>query len=122
MRISDWSSDVCSSDLPDEALRNIQRGILAVRCRRGAVGVQCGGRGALNEKATIPSCGRIRRIYPRIYRPVPQERRRRSPIGGATIHLIIGREPVADAGGREIGRAHVELQSLKRISTAVFGL
>src|SRR3546814_6964557 len=49
MRISDWSSDACSSDLP-------------------------------------------------------QERRRRCPIGGATIRLIIGREPVADAGGRVLER------------------
>src|SRR3546814_13638034 len=78
--------------------------MLAVGCRRGGVWVQCGGRGALNENATIPSCGRIRRIYPRIYRPVPQERRRRCPIGGATIRLIIGREPVADAGGRVLER------------------
>src|SRR3546814_19240846 len=37
MRISDWSSDVCSSDLPHGRLRLLQRNaVRCARCRHGA--------------------------------------------------------------------------------------
>src|SRR3546814_6639275 len=44
MRISDWSSDVCSSDLSDEGIVGTRRQGLDVGLQRGGHGLQISGR------------------------------------------------------------------------------
>src|SRR3546814_9783724 len=84
MRISDWSSDVCSSDLHDD------------------------------DDDDGPSA-------------MPHEKARTPRIpGGQSVKALLHKTEQAGRGAvrrfDEIGRAHVELQSLMRISYAVFCL
>src|SRR3546814_9188029 len=91
MRISDWSSDVCSSDLHDPAPRGRQRG--AVPGRAPAV--------------------------PLAHPADP----RRGPRGPHAAHGATGpRRMVRPAGDRRSEEHTSELQSLMRISYAVFCL
>src|SRR3546814_5766090 len=95
MRISDWSSDVCSSDLPRRALRGRQLQPQRQHCREPAVRHAAG--------AEL-----------RLRRPGPQRHRRHRPARGG-----------AARGLRPDGRSEEhtsELQSLMRISYAVFCL
>src|SRR3546814_7016912 len=89
MRISDWSSDVCSSDLEYLALRRTGNDALARAARQRLVllGMSPG------QIAATERSGRVHNVVTI-----------RTPVGG------------------EIGRAHVELQSLMRITYAVFCL
>src|SRR3546814_7607752 len=113
MRISDWSSDVCSSDLSRQG-----------RQRRGA------GR-AVGQKRARCARALIRRCAPPS--PAAQEKGWCGWRGGSDESP----SPAAQEKGwfklrgesckpfsrlREIGRAHAELQSLMRISYAVFCL
>src|SRR3546814_957574 len=95
MRISDWSSDVCSSDLPDEpgqpVVERLPRKLqLLAELLGGLIGLQ------LDQLE--------RRIV------IALEEGFGAPIGGDRLD------------GEEIGRAPSELQSLMRISYAVFCL
>src|SRR3546814_6178233 len=119
MRISDWSSDVCSSDLID--LRELPR---SLRLRE-----RCDGRLALRAKKADPLALRVER-----------RARRRDPGFGtraASVALVDLRladraavnqrlTPVAGlARQHQVGRSEEhtsELQSLMRISYAVFCL
>src|SRR3546814_8229256 len=116
MRISDWSSDVCSSDLGKaktaEAAppRSTPPAPVADPCAglSGARAVQC----RADTRALDRRCGG----------PNPQKTAECLAYAKART----GAEP-AKAVERhwvqiEIGRAHVELQSLMRISYAVFRL
>src|SRR3546814_1610426 len=103
MRISDWSSDVCSSDLPRSGGKLIDE----------AFGEKGGG----------------------AVRARPPDARFKSGIGMAMRHLqrrnVIGRDraldrisirALVDRYSRQIGKHTSELQSLMRISYAVFCL
>src|SRR3546814_3288343 len=91
MRISDWSSDVCSSDL--EVRLASSHAVVAI---------------------AVPIA--------------PQSVRRKLISPAADVWCCAGTELSASAvsptkkKGMQIGRAHVELQSLMRISYAVFCL
>src|SRR3546814_2511169 len=111
MRISDWSSDVCSSDLEAVAVLDDLRGLLEDRHdlldadhlalgdrgdhdtgRGGADGARQNALGEADEAGLgVAQLGDV------------------EAVGAAVV-------------GEEIGRAHVELQSLMRISYAVFCL
>src|SRR3546814_4960230 len=116
MRISDWSSDVCSSDLNCSTIRSV------ILCLRGA------DQGVGNGK----ECN----IYPRVDRRTEQRQSSRSPHTGTD-----DRGAAEPQEGLEIRTAHArqrraspavlrprseehtsELQSLMRISYAVFCL
>src|SRR3546814_10198618 len=106
MRISDWSSDVCSSDLtpddyPSRALREEREGTTGFKLAIDANGkvVDCqitssSGSPDLDAEACKNLMRRAR------FRPAED----------------------TDGNAMEIGRAHVELQSLMRMSYAVFCL
>src|SRR3546814_2318392 len=108
MRISDWSSDVCSSDL------FLQEGLAIRRCRRSAYASRCTpgqpqaapGRGG----PTLP-------VFRQVVQALAQERRLQAPRarGAAT-----GRGSVQQPARSEEHTS--ELQSLMRISYAVFCL
>src|SRR3546814_4438565 len=119
MRISDWSSDVCSSDLRQEGAgsrreRKTPSGTPEAAQRLAAASQPVGGT-LVTDYLAGRSIGPLQagdplRFHPRCYyrpsRKDPPGTRRAWP---AMIAL-------------EIGRAHVELQSLMRISYAVFCL
>src|SRR3546814_10322404 len=108
MRISDWSSDVCSSDLPlprSAQLVFVSDFLMQLEDIERALRYygQGGQRGALLQvldpaEESLPYDGRVR------FDGLEQE-----------PSLLISRV-------EEIGRAHVSLQSLMRISYAVFRL
>src|SRR3546814_5851058 len=109
MRISDWSSDVCSSDLHGPAVRAKRRSGVAdrTRCFRKA--------GRYARKTQVPLIGIP--LFPEAGR---LQMRVMQQIRGA-----------CDQRGRNLGLSHQfkrseehtsELQSLMRISYAVFGL
>src|SRR3546814_8382893 len=106
MRISDWSSDVCSSDLPHLCRDRVSgRG-----AREWAIGVeQVVGDPGQRAKADDDAQWR---------RPDHQfELHRMVPVG--LVGRVLVRRAIAPG---EIGRAHSELPSLMRISYAVFSL
>src|SRR3546814_2680399 len=105
MRISDWSSDVCSSDLPSDFFgqayspgRAVKKSLRAARQREIVRYVQSNH--AVSERRSCAVLTFDRRTVR--YRSVRADQ----------TPLIM----------RKIGRAHVELQSLMRISYAVFCL
>src|SRR3546814_7196704 len=106
MRISDWSSDVCSSDLS------------AGPCRRSAW--HRGGRGASPADEFRGRAGRRARKFRAGARGPAEKNHRRAARGGrgrARSH------PASPAGGAARSEEHTsELQSLMRISYAVFCL
>src|SRR3546814_2631736 len=110
MRISDWSSDVCSSDLSLEARRSRSNSL-----RGGVVGTNVG---CCARKAASKKLERVIVMLPPSR--VGAGRRRRKDDRGCTSRPF--REPQCPTAGHEIGRAHSELQSLMRISYAVFCL
>src|SRR3546814_10739683 len=107
MRISDWSSDVCSSDLAN--LGVLAKKKLARRC--------------VEEPAELASMPPSIRAY---RQPTVGLRAQDRPHGlKPKLSAVIGRSTQIEAirdPTAEIGRAHVELQSLMRISYAVFCL
>src|SRR3546814_3922801 len=133
MRISDWSSDVCSSDLPDSFANSTYYSISAFRFIDGAGSAHAGrwafepeaAFGALDKAAlaSLPTDHLFTDLGARLARgPL----RWRMTITVAAPGDITNNATVAWPADRqsieEIGRAHVELQSLMRISYAVFGL
>src|SRR3546814_959276 len=96
MRISDWSSDVCSSDLKIERDTGIT-GAMARQRYEELVPL-----GRLGEALDV--------AYGVLYFASDESRH------------VTGAQLVIDGGSTQIGRAHVELQSLMRISYAVFCL
>src|SRR3546814_6871674 len=106
MRISDWSSDVCSSDLPDR--RRALRALSALQCLRlGRKGAAFGG----DRNQLV---GRDDGIHPC---PAGQLRR-----PGATCPLYLCGAVGASPGGRRSEEHTSELQSLMRNSYAVLCL
>src|SRR3546814_9617247 len=111
MRISDWSSDVCSSDLEPSAGEARLR---ARRPRPAPEAVQPDRQGAEERRPPLRPLGPALRPFPRrrpavLLRLLPQRRG----------------DPGAGAGGQEAARSEEhtsELQSLMRISYAVFCL
>src|SRR3546814_1652874 len=112
MRISDWSSDVCSSDL-DPGHRCLD----AFRRDFGGRPLVAGGEREVEEAVRVVEA----RPQQLAARQVLVGRRNapphRHPRG---VERLAGTE--ARQRGAKIGRAHVELQSLMRISYAVFCL
>src|SRR3546814_5543985 len=103
MRISDWSSDVCSSDLAADALHPFRRPRRSGRCgtpgREGAAQ-----KGRITKLGDHGIVGHSQFLIAMRSRPARHRLRRPRPDSG------------------KIGRAHAELQSLMRISYAVFCL
>src|SRR3546814_10587084 len=134
MRISDWSSDVCSSDLADRERQAWILGHAVVRHARWQVEHVAGGQHpvvARGESLQQPDLGILaevqRRVVPRVDLPAPvaerlqQEhvvlvdvRTDRAAGGGEADHHVV------DAPRSEEHTS--ELQSLMRISYAVFCL
>src|SRR3546814_9018714 len=106
MRISDWSSDVCSSDLSVTVGKNMQME------RRRFVSGALGGGAAAAMAAWFPAWAQP--VSPGITAPLPT-------VSGNDITLRIARQTMR-IDGKQIGRAPSELQSLMRISYAVFCL
>src|SRR3546814_10430993 len=98
MRISDWSSDVCSSDLLAVHRRRLRRVRGADRIIPMAVEVHPGV--AFHLRARVAA--------PRIF--------------GRHLAAPLGHDRPDIGGPAQIGRAQSELQSLMRISYAVFCL
>src|SRR3546814_5580157 len=101
MRISDWSSDVCSSDL--------------LELRRGAGAYICGEESAMLE--SIEGKRGLPRHRPPYIAEIGLFGR---PTLNQNVETVFWVRDIVEQG--EIGRAHVELQSLMRISYAVFCL
>src|SRR3546814_10778247 len=113
MRISDWSSDVCSSDLVDAADRTGGGGAVVLLAEHPAAGAGAAGGGhAVRGDLRRPAARRRGRAILRQFRIIP-DRLCRSR-----------RQPVPLSGARPIrSEEHTsELQSLMRISYAVFCL
>src|SRR3546814_3595145 len=104
MRISDWSSDVCSSDLHAQQFRLARDFITNARARL-----------ELPQIALVLDQLDIeRQLIARHHRPLEA-----TVIDAGKIQ----HQTIAGAqAGFELGRAHAELQSLMRISYAVFCL
>src|SRR3546814_2932201 len=123
MRISDWSSDVCSSDLVVLAAGALEPGVVGAEgqpVERAAVPVELdrivlgGGDLAMGALGALEGVGRAQRVL------VVQ-----APVGaGRELVQFAVQRQVADAG-RRAGRSEEhtsELQSLMRISYDVFCL
>src|SRR3546814_4479130 len=115
MRISDWSSDVCSSDLakaaprlPFRALGNAKAGAQLLNLRR-----------VHHARMIVLVPGKRQAIaLDRI-----GDEQGRAIVAGAVEGLDQRLDAMAaQVGHEQIGRAHVELQSLMRSSYAVFCL
>src|SRR3546814_3589209 len=122
MRISDWSSDVCSSDLPQRSDERLDRLLVLERlddCDHPFdIDAVAGEGGQLSDRNRTPGIavdgiGAI-------------EARRRSVVEGQLDLLTLDSEGVVFAGGLDRhprSEEHTsELQSLMRISYAVFCL
>src|SRR3546814_4119479 len=121
MRISDWSSDVCSSDLEHHALHVPVApeafGEVAVVGRGGRREGLEEAVGAFEDRARREESGarEERRPVARLRRPAGMQ-----PLGPGTVGQVLD-----DAGGGRGGRSEEhtsELQSLMRNSYAVFCL
>src|SRR3546814_19675782 len=108
MRISDWSSDVCSSDL--EAHRSQDRGDVYALCSyRGQAGAGCGrtgGKSAAGDYRGIPFYGgasMTRKTHAATRKPaaLPAGYDR---ITGGTVEVL---DPAAPAAARPTGSASV---------------
>src|SRR3546814_3094164 len=134
MRISDWSSDVCSSDLPSPALWTAHpgaaRGLQSIG--HPHIGTAQGTLLAYQPRIN-PAGAPTASPSPRVFLfALPQGRcatwHTPHDTPGAW-HSLLGTLPspggqtgAGEHQGRQIGRAHAELQSLMRNSYAVFGL
>src|SRR3546814_5959968 len=107
MRISDWSSDVCSSDL--ERLLHIK----------------ASPRGSLSRSAMVAS-RLLARLQETDVEPLDLFDADLPPFGGAVIegrYALLSGQPVAEDAAADRSEEHTsELQSLMRISYAVFCL
>src|SRR3546814_7069769 len=107
MRISDWSSDVCSSDLLFDALRGENFLAQAVGDAKAAV---------VGEQRQ-PFCGALDKLG---HLPVRGERAEARAVG--EVRVVAAEEVVAELAGDRSEEHTSELQSLMRISYAVFCL
>src|SRR3546814_8245117 len=121
LRISDWSSDVCSSDLSSTAVSSIAsgkiKGLVVMRDERVPV------------LPDVPSAAET--AHPGLHYdiwnmmlvpkgvPAPVVRQLNDAVNRVLASPAV-QQRYAQMG--EIGRAHAELQSQMRISYAVFGL
>src|SRR3546814_4631833 len=107
MRISDWSSDVCSSDLHNapEAGRHRRKG----------------GRTSSPPRSIPPACLGGRALRPPLPLSVPSRRKKPRPGSNTTPHSGRDRYPHSPSSPRSEEHTS-ELQSLMRISYAVFCL
>src|SRR3546814_9781596 len=137
MRISDWSSDVCSSDLVHRHHRRAQPGDGAIGGRRGAIAdleqksapiFDCHGLFSLRKiickrgvaGCSSPACSWLpqrRRQWPR-----PPTRAKLSPNASAPISKSRSKRKRPPRITRRSEEHTSELQSLMRISYAVFCL
>src|SRR3546814_9595056 len=106
MRISDWSSDVCSSDLPRRRADDLGDAPALVERRRARL-ARCGGAGCLRGVR----CGQ----------GVELRRAAAAGRGDGGVHRVRRRDHPRYARGRSEEHTS-ELQSLMRISYAVFCL
>src|SRR3546814_3130856 len=128
MRISDWSSDVCSSDLC--CAQNAQKeagtggpglqwfaGGTPVGCRRLSKEERAGGGYPVSSIiiGALAMLAEVEAFALDLCRDAPAGDR----LGDREGDGRADRRP-GDRDGDQIGRAHVELQSLMRISYAVF--
>src|SRR3546814_6426776 len=95
MRISDWSSDVCSSDLGD----------LAIGLERAGRPVWRAHRFLSRRQISVPEFGRAPALFAR-----------------AGFRTIAGQDPAPHARRQRSEEHTPELQSLMSIQTTVFGL
>src|SRR3546814_7408084 len=99
MRISDWSSDVCSSDLGVAPVRDAITSCRRVRMVRADWAAVVGGGGAFVIDTPANRC-RSRALLPRaaagylLHRPVWRSARQIPSTSGAAIALEIGRAHV----------------------------
>src|SRR3546814_6912988 len=108
MRISDWSSDVCSSDLADARRRGIPARTAAVAARRGA-----------EDRAVGPASEALRAAPVRDLAAQPPDAAVQRARTERHRHAAA---PLADHRQRRSEEHTSELQSLMRISYAVFCL
>src|SRR3546814_6705290 len=111
MRISDWSSDVCSSDLLAQAPLPLT---LVALAKTLAHWLSTG----LPLAVIAPLLAILMQMEPSAI-PVLLLA---LLLGTPSLSLIGAIGAALTLGARQIGRAHVELQSLMRISSAVFCL
>src|SRR3546814_20221007 len=113
MRISDWSSDVCSSDLPKEfaSIPRICPGYGLITRNPEVVG---SGEGDLVKRSPEPTIIGIRRVcHPEISSPLPASRYRRrsgdrkSVVSGKRVSVRV------DLGGRRIIKKKSNTQTKK---------
>src|SRR3546814_10576285 len=126
MRISDWSSDVCSSDLADDLRHHAVRGArIAVRQRRTRRALLVGGRtgaaGADRAGAWRRRCARRGRDDAELSAVGLCPRGVRRAVDVAVADALAPRRGGA-ADDRRSEEHTSELQSLMRISYAVFCL
>src|SRR3546814_10858644 len=132
MRISDWSSDVCSSDLDDDGLAGKGTG-RGGRERDGARG--SGDRSTLDQRAHCREAGFVDALRDQVGQLALAARRRTEARGPAPEGAVaVGHRLQRDLGDIVVERhlafndgirseEHTsELQSLMRISSAVFCL
>src|SRR3546814_2304715 len=117
MRISDWSSDVCSSDLPCPA-----RTAAAWSCNRPAA---CASRSRRTAPTSGSGTGSSARAagQTRFSRPLRSRRGLRAPdlVAAGDMAVLVAHRGRA-VGGERSEEHTSELQSLMRISYAVFCL
>src|SRR3546814_17732668 len=126
MRISDWSSDVCSSDLRDRMRHRLDRGVLRQR------GVERGGRlGKMPHDRLLLAVGQ----HVLGARELDRERRQHCEVAGDRKSAVLGKgvSVRVDLGGRRIikNKNHDELtkytfwtkriQQYKKQDSAVIG-
>src|SRR3546814_13948054 len=100
MRISDWSSDVCSSDLATASAARDQhahlRGLHRRELERITTGRGCGIRFKESRKADMSSSAAAPSSSPRTRRPRPCRSDRKSVVEGKSVYTRV------DLGGRRI--------------------
>src|SRR3546814_3774718 len=113
MRISDWSSDVCSSDLPARSERAAEHEAADLAGRRDAPRPD----GALRLLHGTPAVGRTLHRHADGHRGRSHRWHGREP-----VRVVQGRDQDVDPVQRRSEEHTSELQSLMRISYAVFCL
>src|SRR3546814_5141930 len=128
MRISDWSSDVCSSDLFirqlfENEVPEIEQGLLEIKAAARDAGVRA-------KIAVIAYDKRIDPIGTCVGMRGSRVTAVRNELGGEQVDIVLWAEDPAEFVIGALAPAHVErseehtseLQSLMRISNAVCGL
>src|SRR3546814_2398756 len=122
MRISDWSSDVCSSDLLAAAAERPHAVPHRPRFTQRQEGQHCMAKTPHLDTIRLERAKLESRLAAIIEREKEAEAVQRDAGRSALLAALDRVEVGAMERSDEIGRAHVELQSLMRISYAVFCL